>query len=211
MAVRTPRAARRPPQRAAPPAERQPACGAPRFPQRDRTGHTTPAALTARAREFRKSIHPPRCHLRQQIGMHALVVLLTHQAAAALASRRERPAQRRTRSQNGHPADPVRGRPWKSRRCAPTVLTPRTPSAIRPWTPRRTKAKLDFWRLFDFRHRRDGYRRGEDPRRMPGFSPGPREAFGALAWRFQRGDRAAAGPRGLHGRSSRFSRPIRPG
>ncbi len=31
---------------------------------------------------------------------------------------------------------------------------------------------------------------------MPGFSPGRHEACGALAWRFQRGGRAAAGPRG---------------
>ena len=74
-----------------------------------------------------------------------------------------------------------------------------------------TKAKLVFWRFFRFRHMRDGYRRGEGLRRMPGFSSGQREAFGALAGRFQRGDRAAAGLRGLYGRSLRFSRPIRPG
>src|SRR6266496_6691435 len=66
---------------------------------------------------------------------------------------------------------------------------------------RRTKAKVGFWRLFRFRHRLGGYRRGEDPRRMPGFSPGPREAFGALAWRFQIGDRAGTLPH-LRRRSS---------
>src|SRR6266566_6767867 len=71
-----------------------------------------------------------------------------------------------------------------------------------------TKAKLGFWRFFRFRRRCDGYRRGEGRRRMPGFAPGRHEACGALVWRFQRGGRAAAGPRGLHGRSSRFSRPI---
>ena len=33
---------------------------------------------------------------------------------------------------------PVRGRPWKGRRCAPTVLAARMPSAIRPSTPQHT-------------------------------------------------------------------------
>jgi hypothetical protein len=44
---------------------------------------------------------------------------------------------------------------------------------------------------------------------MPGFSLGPHEAFGALAWRFQRGDRAAAGPRGLYGRRDRLGADLR--
>ena len=39
-----------------------------------------------------------------------------------------RPTRRRTSSRKT-PARPVRGRPWKSRRCAPTVLAARTPSA----------------------------------------------------------------------------------
>jgi hypothetical protein len=52
-----------------------------------------------------------------------------------------RPVQRRTSSRNTPPARPVRGRPWKSRRCAPTVLAPRTPSAIRPWTPQRVDSR----------------------------------------------------------------------
>jgi len=33
-------------------------------------------------------------------------------------------------SRNMLPARPVRGRPWNSRRCAPTVRTARTPSAM---------------------------------------------------------------------------------
>ena len=76
----------------------------------------------------RKSIRPPRRHLRQQIGTQVPVALLAHQAAAALASRRERPAQRCTRSRNGHSATlsvAVRGKP--------TVRTdrPHGPDAVR--------------------------------------------------------------------------------
>jgi hypothetical protein len=45
---------------------------------------------------------------------------------------RRSPQARKTSS-----ARPVRGRPWNSRRCRPTVLAARTPSAMRPWTPQR--------------------------------------------------------------------------
>jgi hypothetical protein len=41
-----------------------------------------------------------------------------------------RSTQRLTSSRNTRPARPVRGRPWKSRRCTPTVLAARTPSAM---------------------------------------------------------------------------------
>ena len=42
---------------------------------------------------------------------------------------------------NTPPARPVRGRPWKSQRCAPTVLMAWTPSAMRPWTPQRIDSR----------------------------------------------------------------------
>ena len=45
------------------------------------------------------------------------------------------PTRRPTSSRYAAPARPVRGRPWKSRRCTPTARQARTPSAIRPWTP----------------------------------------------------------------------------
>jgi hypothetical protein len=140
MAVHAPRAAGRPPQRP-PPAERQPHAVPPRVPHRGRRDHTTPAAPGPPVPG-----NPSACPGATPVsrsGRKPSVTLLAHRAAAVLASLSERPAQRRTRSQNGHPADPVRGRPWKSRRCAPTVLAARTSSAMRPWTPRRIDPQCD--------------------------------------------------------------------
>ena len=57
-----------------------------------------------------------------------------------------RPTRRRTSSRNTTPARPVRGRPWKSRRCTPTVLMARTPVrylSVDPATQRPTALRDD--------------------------------------------------------------------
>jgi hypothetical protein len=111
MAVHAPRAAGRTPQRP-PPAERQPHALPPRFPHRGRRDHTTPAV---QGRPYPRIPGNPSTRPGATPGSRSerkpSAILLAHWAAAALASLSERPAQRRTRSQNEHPADPVRGRP----------------------------------------------------------------------------------------------------
>jgi hypothetical protein len=118
-AARTPRAARRRPQRAAPPAERQPACRAATFPQRGRTGHTTPAALDRRAvRTSRISGHPPaQAPSRREAGTQALRCPPGTPAIASPPAPRPRASARLNAACEAGmatPADPVRGRPWKA-------------------------------------------------------------------------------------------------
>jgi hypothetical protein len=141
MAVRTPRAARRRPQLAAPPAERQPARRAATFPQRGRAGHPAPAALAWAAgppapRVF-PDIRPPRGRPGSRPEPKPPTALLAHRGTGtpgnrqppALASQGKRLAQRRMRSRNGHPRGPC---PWPSVE-KPTVCTDRSggPDAVR--------------------------------------------------------------------------------
>ena len=114
--------------------------------------NSSPAARR-RPRTSARAEHPGREHpgnpgpLRPPGHRHALPHRLGHQRI-----RLPRPAPRpgkpprapagtqgctpdsapRVKPGNTPPARPVRGRPWKSRRCAPTVLMAWTPSAMRP-------------------------------------------------------------------------------
>ena len=114
-----PDAARRRPQRAAPPAERQTRTPCRHVPAAwPVTGHTTPAALALDqrpARAPRISGHPPtQAPSRQQVGTHAPrrpPGTPGNRQPPAPASQDERPAQRRMRSRNGHPRGPC---PWPS-------------------------------------------------------------------------------------------------
>ena len=97
-----PRAARRPPQRAAPPAERHSHAVPPRFPQRGRTGHdaSRPGPVNSR-----KSFHPPGATPATGRNANSLPPSWhTGRRQPRHASGRERPAQRCTRSRDGHPA-----------------------------------------------------------------------------------------------------------
>ena len=111
---------------------------------RRRAGHPTPAILAPgrrAARAPRSHGNPPtQAPSGQQAGTQGLRCLVAHTgqspAAGTRAPGRAPGSMCRMRSRNGHRADPVRGKPTVT----PTAQPARTPSAIRPWTPRRIDA-----------------------------------------------------------------------